>query len=58
MPSEEDAKNENSDNNVDAVSIEDEKKEDREILKALHTEDDAKYASSENMLPIPTEDDP
>ena len=50
LPLEKDADKSNSNKNIDAVSTEEVKNARSENLEALHTEDDTKYARSENML--------
>ena len=53
---EEHSENSNSENTIDAVSTEDANKEISEKLEALHTEDDSKYAISENMAHVKFEE--
>ena len=50
LPLEEDAEKSNSNKNIDAVSTEYLKNARSETLEALRTEDDTKYAGSENMV--------
>ena len=50
LPLEEDDKKSNSNNNIDAVSTEDVNNARSETLEALCTEDDTKYARSDNMV--------
>ena len=50
LPLEEDANNSNMNKNIYAVSTEDVKNARSETLEALCTEDDKKYARSENMV--------
>ena len=54
---EDDAYKANSDKNICAVPTEYAKKSNSENVEALHTEYESKYAISESMLPIPTEED-
>ena len=56
LPFENDPEKENTDNNINAVSTENKKKEIRKNVKALLNEDDAKYSGSENMVTFPTEE--
>ena len=50
IPLEQDVDKSNSNNNIYAVSTEDVKSARSETLDALRTEDDTKYARSENMV--------
>ena len=53
---EKDANNSNSENNIDVVSTEDKNKAISENVEALRTKYGSKYAISDNMVPVQTED--
>ena len=52
LPLEEDSEKSNSETNIDGVSTDYTKKESSENMESLCSEDDYKYSSTDNMVPI------